>query len=220
MRIRSFYPAVLALAVPAALAVLSACTAGGKMSASAANDELRLKIIEKDTRITALEGERDELKVKLAESQRVRESNLPQDALEALPRCTGVEIGTLSGFEPADPKVPAKSVVVYLSPRDGRARFVPIVGTLKVQALILPATLDQSVGAKPEEHVLAVVERTLGPAEVRDAYRSGLSGTHYAVEIPLAAPLADRAARVLFRVEFLDALTGQVQKAEWIKPAK
>ena len=52
------------------------------------------------------------------------------------------------------------------------------------------------------------------------ADRSGLGGTHYAVEIPLREPLTDRTARVLFRVEFHDALTGQVQRAEWIKPAK
>lgn len=200
--------------------LVAGCRFGGSQSASAANDELRKKVIEQDKRIADLEGERDELKVKLAEAQRVREGALPADVLEALPRCTRIEIGTLSGFEPKDPKMAAGSVVAYIVPRDGRSRFVQVVGTLKVVALILPATLDQAGAASPEQHVLAAAERTLGPGEVRDAYRSGIAGTHYEVEVPLREPLSDRSARVLIRAEFLDALTGQVQKAEWMKPAK
>lgn len=199
---------------------LAGCRVGGGQSASDANDELRKKIIDQDKRIVGLEGERDELKVKLAEAQRVREGALPADVLDALPRCTKIEIGTLSGYEPRDPKAPARSVLAYIVPRDGRGRFVQVVGTMKVVALILPATLEQSAAASPEQHVLATAERTLTPGEVRDAYRSGITGTHYEIDVPLREPISDRSARVLIRAEFLDALTGQVQKAEWMKPLK
>lgn len=210
----------LSLTLPFLSLSLGGCRLGGDQSASEANDDLRRRVIELEKQLQTLQGEREELKTKLAESERTREGALPPEALEALPRCTAVEIGSFSGFEPADPAKPAGSVVAYLTPTDGRGRFVQIVGTMKVAALVLPASLE-SAGGGASDQVLATAERTYSPAELREAYRSGVAGTHYLAEIPLEKPISDRGAvKVLIRAEFLDAITGKVHKAELVKPTR
>lgn len=183
---------------------LAGCTLGGSRSASAENDRLRKAMVEKDARIAALEGDKAELIVKLAGGER-RGLHLPPDAAATLPVATGVDVGRFSGLLPASAKGAATGCRVEFSPRDGRGRFVPVAGSVKARVL-----LD---GAEPR----LLGEVALDAAAVREAYRSGLTGTYYECEVPLAAPLerpgeADPA--VVVRLELTDAMTGEVLKAE------
>jgi len=201
------------------LTTLSACTLGGNQSVSEANDQLRREKIGLESTIAALTGEKEELRVKLAESEHARGSNLPAEVLDAVSRCTGISIDSLSGFDPTDPTKPATGVTIHIQPRDGRGRFVPLVGTLRATALVLPASLDVTKNdqATLDRAVLGQSRVELSPTKLRDAYRSGLLGTAYAVELKFDAPIADRKSKLLLRVEFIDALTGQTHRAELVK---
>jgi hypothetical protein len=213
----------LMVAASGALAGLVSCgsiTVGGSKGVSTVNDELRRKVASLETENARLIAQRDELTAKLAESERSRTSALPEDVLAAIPRCAGVEIGSLSGPMPeANGQMPG--FVAYIEPFDGRRRFVQIVGTLRVEAVLLPPQTSEnpaSQAAAPEPRVLA--RATLTPAQLREAYRSGLTGTHYTVDLPITGPAGPasaidlRGASVLFRATFEDALTGRVHEAD------
>lgn len=203
----------------ASLAFLCSCSVGGNQSVSEANDLLRREKLGLESTIVTLTGEKEELRVKLAESERARGSNLPAEVLDAVPRCTGISIDSLSGFDPADPIRPATGAIIYIQPRDGRGRFVPLVGTLRATASVLPANLN---AAKDDQGALdraslASSHVELSPTKLRDAYRSGLLGTSYAVGLKFSTPMTDRKSKLLLRVEFIDALTGQTHHAELIR---
>lgn len=190
--------------------LLASCTSDFSTSGDAARasaDELR-------TQNQALKLRIGELEAKLSEANAAREAAMSKDVLEALPRIAEVRIGSLSGLEPpagamASETGPATAVVVYVEPVDGRARFTQAVGVLSVDATLVPP-----VGAKGEPRSLGRV--TLSPGQLREAYRSGLTGTHYEVLVPIEPALApaDRVGTLVIRVKFDDAITGRSHGAE------
>jgi hypothetical protein len=190
-----------------ACAVLPACRIGGERSVSAENDRLRQLSKDQQTQIASLEGEISELKAKLNEAS-LPNQGLAPEALEAMPRVTQIEISSLSGFMPTEGTT-ADKVIVWFETRDGRSRFVQAVGTVNVEALTLAPKLGDSSPAS--ERIGAA---TLTPVQLRDAYRSSFTGTHYAVEIPLDKPIDRTGKSLVMRVELHDAVTGQVVKGE------
>jgi hypothetical protein len=201
----------LLLTLPLLLA-LPACHAGGERSVSEENDRLRQEAQEHAKSQQALQGQIDELKVKLAEATKAQ-NPLTAEVLEAMPRVTGIDIDSLSGFEPTDVSLPATGVAVWFEPHDGRGRFVQAVGTATIEALVLAPTLKEGENAAPER--LAIT--TLTPSQLRDAYRSSFTGTHYTADLKLDKPLdrtPGRTPSLVIRVEFQDAITGEVLKGE------
>lgn len=211
----------LALCLAALLAPLAGCTVGGSRSASEENDRLRRQVHELTDRIKRLEGERDELRVKLAAESAARRDALPPAAAEALPACTSLEIDTLSGLRPADRARPAEAISICFIPRDGRGRFVQVVGSATVAAVKVPAGWS---GAEPPTDAPVVAAAALTPPQVRDAYRSGLTGTYYEAVLPLRAPVLRATSgtpdSILIHIEFTDALTGQVHRADRVLSAR
>ena len=118
-------------------------------------------------------------------------------ALEATPALAGLSLGSAGAIECADAGCVAR---VYLEPRDGRGRFVQIVGSVAVAvALVDPDGRTQTLG-----------QRTFDPLELRDAYRAGFMGTHYTLEVPVGIPAGVAAGTALaVTAEFTDAWTGR-----------
>ena len=207
---RSIASAVVATMLFAGAVLLPACRAGGEKSVEKANDDLRRTVLDLEGKVAALQGRNAELTAKLEESERARAGALPKDVLEAIPRCVGVSIGGLSGYQPARRDQPAK-IVIDLEPTDALGRFVQIVGTLHVEARALgPVGSDAKSGE--------ALEAELGPAQLREAYRGGLLGPRYTVEIPASGvwPPGD----LVMRVRFVDALTGRSHDAELTRPLR
>jgi hypothetical protein len=192
----------------AVLVVILACLAGcriGGGSIEAENDRLRRERHDLIERIADLQAERDELRAKVHELGLRQDPTLPDEALDALPRVAAIEIDSLSGLVPARPDADAHSVRLYIRTLDGRRRFTQAVGTLRVSCELLPPPGHDS----PPR----TANRTLTPAQVREAYRSGLVGTHYTVELPLAIPAEERRGTLVLRAELHDALTGTLHRA-------
>lgn len=205
-------PSLSSAAALLAALTLTACSSpvvGGKKGFHTANDDLRLRVLTLENENTILKLQRDELAAKLAEEQRVREGLVTADVLAAIPRCVGVELDSFSGFDPADPNLPVKGIILYLAPYDGQRRFVQIVGTVHAEVLELADT----AGAQQPR---AIASATLTPVQLRDAYRSGFTGTHYEINlVPTSEHDADlRTQPLLLRVQFNDAITGQVHEAQ------
>lgn len=190
--------------LPALCVGLCGCRLGGG-SLEAENDRLRRRRLELEERLALVEAERDELRAKVRQLGEARGSDLSGEALEALPRVAALEIEGLSGLAPAEPGRDARGVRVYVRTLDGRRRFTPAVGTLTVFCDLLPPA-----GAPWSARSAS---RTLSALEVREAYRSGLTGTHYAVEVPLEVPASERRGTLVLRAELRDALTGSVHRA-------
>lgn len=190
------------------LASLAGCRIGGERSLASENDALRQERATLRGELERLASERNELLAKLSEVQRTREHPLDEEALLALPRCVGVEIDWLSGLVPQDTSLPATGCVAYVRPVDARGRLVQVAGEMRAEAIVL--------GAAPGDEPRARASATLRPLELRDAYRSGLAGSHYEISLGFVAPLDASAAEspVLVRVELADAITGRVHHAE------
>jgi hypothetical protein len=186
--------------------IVSALPACGTRDFDNENDRLRRLALDQEAQIKALRSERSELLAKLAGAERAREAALDPDVLDAIPRCAGIGLDALSGLQrPREGERGGPKVVGYVDPFDGRQRFVQIVGTLTVDAIIAGPTGD----AAP-----VVVHATLGPAEVRDAYRTSITGYYYLVEVPVEAGAVPAGGTVTIRARFVDALTGQSHDAQ------
>jgi len=118
----------------------------------------------------------------------------------ATPRVTSVQIEGASEIvqEGVGPDAPLK-LRLWVLPRDGRGRFLQIVGRLTVSVASVRA------GTEPVE----VATARFDPQQIRDAWRSGFMGTHYAFELPLAVPPELRSTPLTVTIRFDDAQTGR-----------
>ncbi len=195
-------------------AFLSACSSA---RISKENDRLREENQSLKVQVETLSATNAELNAKLRELAEKPSAPMDADAFAALPRVATIEIANLTGFYPGDREKPATAIHIYLRPLDGRQRFTQAVGTISAEAFLFTA----EVGAAEQSNATprAQLARRLSPIDVREAYRSGLTGTHYEIDLPLDAPLKDRNFTILVRAEFTDALTGVTHKVEkLVKP--
>ncbi|MCC6971989.1 MAG: bZIP transcription factor [Phycisphaerales bacterium] len=201
-----------------AILLLAGCSVGGSTSASRANDELRRRVMALEDQKKTLEQTNAELLAKVSEWSKERGPALPADVLAAMPRCASISISDLGTWlDPADVGKPATSAHVSVSCLDGRGRSMQGVGTLRVEVMVLPAgetIVDSSGGRSAREGATPIrtAKIELGPSALRDAYREGLFGASYVVDLPLE-PLAERSAVVLVRASFADAITGATHEA-------
>jgi hypothetical protein len=177
--------------------------AGCRSSFVTEGDALRERIMELEESLLDAERRAAELEASLAEAHADR-VDVDPEIEAATPRVTGLQLGRLSHLSDADADGVPDGAVVYLSPADGRGRFLQLTGHLTVHAVVIP----------PDRPSISLLIVRLSPAELRDAYRSSLTGTHYTIEAPFDWPadIASRTATV--RVEFTDGATGRVHSAE------
>ena len=205
-------------ALAVALSLAPGCTAGGSKSVSQANDDLRRRVMALEDQKKTLEQTNAELLAKVAELSKDRGQGMPAEVLAAMPRCASISISDLGTWlDPADVGKAATSAHVSVSALDGRGRSMQGVGTLRVEVLVLPsgATMVNDAGqriAKDGAAALRAAKAELGPAALREAYREGLFGASYVVDLAIE-PLAERNAAVLVRATFADAITGATHEA-------
>ena len=177
-------------------------------------DRLAYELHQTQQALDAVRRERTELRAKLRELATTLDATSGEaaaDVVEAMPRAAELEFERLTSLVDRDDRPGYESIDVYLRPLDGRGRFVQAAGTLRVQASLLPSD------ARGERTLL--VERTLGPREIRNAYRSTLLSVHYSIPLVLDEPLPiDRLDRpgngeLLVIARFDDAITGLTHTA-------
>lgn len=127
-----------------------------------ANAELTARVQELETRLAAVEAER-------------APDGIDPEVVAHTPAVRRLELKSGSVVEAIAGEAGRGVARVWLEPVDGRGRFVQVTGWIEVAITALPASGP----------AIPIGSVRLGPAEVRDAYRSGFMGTHYTVEVPV-----------------------------------
>jgi len=178
------------------VAVLTA-GCGSFKKVSQENDRLRALVMELQDENRALAGRAGELE---GQVQRLtRDLPIPQEVRDATPHVTDISIGSVSHAVDTDGDGRPDTLVVYVEPTDGRGRFVQLVGALSVHAATLPADGD----------AITLGRVTLGPRELRDAYRSTFLGTHYTIDVPITIAAGATQTECTVQVEFVDGHDGR-----------
>lgn len=192
------------------LSVVSGCRVGGYSKPERENDSLRARVKDLGEQLALATAERDELRVKLRNTIVETSGVEAAEVAAATPRIVALEIDPFSGYVPADAKEAATGVVAYVRTLDGRRRFTQGVGTLTIEVWSAEAA-NRSSGE-------ALSRITLTPLQLREAYRSSLTGTHYAVELLLPRPMARGEGTLdtnILRATYIDAATGETVRGEY-----
>jgi hypothetical protein len=197
MRPRFMFTGCLTLFIGA----LSAC--GGKANFATENDALRAQVMDLQTQVDSLQRRNAELEVELRQASTVSDSS-PEEIRAATPHVVSIDLSRLSHARDEDGDGEIDTLLLYINPADGMGRFVQIVGHLSVTAAILPADAD----------AITIGRAGLDPAELRAAYRSGLTGVYYAVRVPIALPSGRDEASAVVRAVFVDGATGRSLDAQ------
>lgn len=175
-------------------------------------DALRSHILDLEDQVQRLERRERELASELrrtrAWAERREELN-EEDIREFVPHVVDMSVGRLSHVRDRSGDGMVDTLVLYLHPIDSRGRFTQMVGRVIVNAVIVPV----------EEDTIPLARVQVGPGAIRDAYRSGITGTHYAIEVPFELPdTVDRdwleEQQIVARVAFVDGQTGERHTAE------
>lgn len=117
------------------------------------------------------------------------------------PECAAIVIGRLSGGMDENGDGRDDTLRLYMQTLDSRRRFVPVVGTV---AVTIAAIADGRPAATVETRHWTI-------RQLDEAYRAGLTGTHYTLICPL--PSVD-ATSVRVALTFYDARTGRLFKTD------
>lgn len=190
------------LAASLALAAATGCAPtriGGTTPPDQALNELRVENHQLATQVQTLQTDIDR---RLAEIQQLKQQTTPRPADPALanaelPRLTTLKLDRYSAALDTDRDGGDDAVRLYVRTLDQLGRFLPVGGKLSVRLI--------NAHAQPPT---VIAQTTLDPASLDKAYRSGLTGTHYTVQLPLPQPTPAELRQITVVVELTDAQTG------------
>lgn len=198
----TFRPNALAWIMLSVAALQVGCSArvgGDGRSLSQHNDELR-----RDNQELRQQIDETQKQLALLESElRVyREDAAGSGAIPGVvpPVFSGLEFGRYSGPIDSNGDGADDEFRLYVKPVDQRGRTLVVPGRVKVKILELG-------GEKPR----SLVERIYTPQEWDDAHRSGFTGDHYTLTLPLPAYLFAEIQAVTAYVELTEAIRGTVR---------
>jgi len=164
------------------------------------NDRLRADNLELEHEVAALQKElarRAEELARAREQAGMSTSEIAGDY--EVPQLHSLHIDRYSGIikstQPGQPDL----LRVYLETRDQQRRFIPVAGTADLQAAILT----------PGQSPRLVGELTIEPAMLDRAYRDGMFGRHYTLEMPLPRDVDAPDGQITVKVTFTQARTGR-----------
>jgi hypothetical protein len=177
------------------------------------NDQLRRDNLLLEKKVADLEAvlDRRMQQVRVMESrlQRMPAAGPDGDDAEAadIPVLSEVRFGRYSGPVDTNDDGHIDAVRLYVQTRDQKGRFLPTAATAVAQAVLLESDSDPRVLGRRQWTV----------AQFDAAYRTGILGTHYRLDLPLtdhadAATFAGRTVTVRFTLT--DAATGAASDAQ------
>jgi hypothetical protein len=197
-------PHAAAFAAVAALALLGGCRA--TLVPPDGSDPARVQVQQLERKVAALESRNAELETQVATLRGAGQgvgAAPADDIVLATPRLASVGLGGTGGVTAAQGDAPAAAHLV-LETRDGLGRFLQVAARVRVAVTLAPVTGEPRVLGR----------REWSPAELRAAYRSGLMGTHYTLDVPLDLPAGTPAGTPLaVTVELVEGWSGQEFRA-------
>ncbi len=197
------------IAVFAATALIGALS-GCKVTALAPtqNDPLRTQVRDLSEQVASLKSQRTELQQQLAKcvSESTLQVGVDPEVATATPQVALVQIGSASHMTQVrvrqDDGTDASRCIarVYLEASDGLGRAIQIVGRVNVSLFELKA--------QGQARTLGAAQYS--PMQVRDAWRGGVMGPHYTLEVPIDAVDWECTEKATVKIEFTDGVTGKV----------
>jgi outer membrane murein-binding lipoprotein Lpp len=190
-------------AVTACVLLIAGCSArvGATKSLEKSANDLRAENAALRSQVASLEGALAEARAGMGAGAAERGGAMDaREVAEATPRVVALRIDSLSGLD-TRPGRPAM-VSVYVRTLDGRERFVPAVGTLTVD-VFGAGERGGEVSGEP------LLTSTLTPKQLREAYRSGLTGTYYLVEMAADVAAFSSQGELVLHARFEDAASGE-----------
>jgi hypothetical protein len=164
------------------------------------NDALRAKVLEQQKQIDDLKRRDEEMRIELQQST-AAPGEVSDEVRQATPHPVSLTIGRLSHVRRVE--TAPDTLLVYLNPVDGRGRFTQLVGTIQINAYLVPMDAEPAT----------IGQLTATPLQVRDAYRHTPMSTHYSFEVPLTLPVSTELDgtrdSIFVKVLFTDGYTGQ-----------
>lgn len=200
-------PRFRAAALLAASCLLAGCHIGPKNFQNE-NDKLRSENQKLRQRAADLDTQ---LELRLAQIDRLEQVGPGRSAVPGaeVPRFVAAKYDTYTGFV-AVSEADKALLRLYVLTLDQKGRFIPVGGSAVVKVIGIPAD-------KPP---VQLAEKVFDPASFDDAYRDGLTGTHYTLELAMP-PLPAEYKEVTVRVMITDGATGITTAAEGVfKPTR
>ncbi len=185
----------MVMATALSLALTTGC--GSFKRVSRENDRLRTQAMELQQQNRDLTNRTAELEAQILRAS--DDGGVAQDVRDATPHVAAISIDAISHVLDENGDGRPDTLVVYVTPNDGRGRFVQMVGDLSVHMAMLPTDSD----------AVSIGRIRLGPRELRDAYRSTFLGTHYTITMPISVPDSPHPTECTVKAEFLDGYDGR-----------
>lgn len=167
------------------------------------NDNLRRQNLELREKVDGLQKQID-LRVAEIDTLNAQHGSATRPALGGtdVPRVVKLDLDRYTGAIDTNGDGADDTLRIYLKTLDQHGRFLPAAGRAVVQVVAI------SPGTPPA----LIAEKTFEPREFDAAYRSGLTGTHFTLEVPL--PAKPPAGGATAKLTFTDAATNATLTAE------
>ena len=167
-----------------------------------ANDRLREKVVDLEKQVKQRDGQIAHLQARVKEAETTAAGSV--ELRNNTPHVALITIDSLSHLRDIDGDGKADALVAYIEATDGWGRSIQLVGQLSIHAVVMPLGYD----------AITLGRVSLGPAEVRKAYRSSIIGTHYTVNMALLVPEGVNIDQITVNVEYVDGYSGVSFRAQ------
>ncbi len=187
------------------LACLSGCPSGPKNFLNE-NDRLRSENIALRRRVQELEGDlKNQVQLVGTLQQQIEaRTKLAEVSSADLPQVVGIRFGRYSGLVDTDQDGTVDTLRLYVQTYDQHGWFLPAIGPAKAQAVVI----------QPGQSPQIIAQQSLTPKQFERSYRSGITGSHFTLEIPFDGSLPQGVDQITVKVVLTDAATGVAHSHE------
>jgi len=191
---------LLAASLLASLTVLPGCISGrigGSTELDQVIDELRQDNLALRRQVTELEQTLADRQAYIEVLNQQLKGSQPVEGAQ-VPKAVGIEFDRFSGVVDTNGDQAADVLRVYVRPRDQKGRFLPVAGAASVQVVSIRSGQDP----------LTIASANYSAQQWEEAYRSGVTGTHYTLELPLPEKMPKGVRDLTVLVVLTDGATG------------
>jgi hypothetical protein len=205
---RLIQPAILLAALSLATGCISG-RVGGSTPMDVVIDDLRKENLALTHRIQELEKTLANRQAHISTLEQQLKGAQPVAGAD-VPRAVAISFDRFSGAVDTNSDKRDDLIRIYVKPSDQQGRFLPVSGMASVQA----------VAIRPQKEPVLIAKAELTLAQWNDAFRSGITGTHYTLELPLPESMPKGVKELTVQVTLVDGATGAELSHQAVMPVR